>query len=608
MQTQGKLRVDAAPWTAASTPYSWTAASRGGGAHAAVSSCALEADCLVSDVLNRQDAVRVSIAEAAESDRLVESLASIWQEETARIGGPPPPPPPSPRRQPQDVCAMMTAARADFSRTLQEVRRHRALPPHVPASQCCVKAAQFVAAVRLTCRHAQVARYNSQRRTQGSGDKRPASFTPSGSHADLLPSLSPATMVSDVHTLVFGELPQSQSEGRRSSGAGASQPHTQPTVPKPPAQRPPSSDGVTSPHPFAIGALPAPAVMSPTFERLDAPVSPPRLDLSAFEVVPQPPSFAAHPPQPDNTGGNAALSEVADQPTASARIEQPPGKRTASNELQTPAAPRSGSRPPDATPYASRALSSGHGLSSALGSQVAQLASQALQDAQRATPETRAADAEAHPASQAPSQGASHVAAELLQASQQIWAEDRVGMAALGAWEADAVRGAFEQSAKISNSSALQQADDVAAAAAAAVEAQYLQEAADILAGIAPAPAAGARGDSDAARASPAAEIGEASASDCEAPDAAATELPARVESPDDSRMRGAGDPFDAEVAEHTHRESMSGSDAEQPVASGAPLLHGWPPPAPRAADPVTRHGPESPQLLLSPVRPLSGT
>jgi hypothetical protein len=97
--------------------------SQGGSAPAPESFCALEADCICSDILNRRDAVRISIAEAADQDRLVESLAALWHEERQRLGTDPPQGPPSPRRRPQDVCSMVTAARIDFARGLSEVRR-----------------------------------------------------------------------------------------------------------------------------------------------------------------------------------------------------------------------------------------------------------------------------------------------------------------------------------------------------------------------------------------------------------------------------------------------------------------------------------------------------
>jgi hypothetical protein len=80
-----------------------------------------------------------------------------------------------------------------------------------------------------------------------------------------------------------------------------------------------------------------------------------------------------------------------------------------------------------------------------------------------------------------PSPGASQVAAEVLHVSQQVWIEGREGPAALGAWEMDALRDAFEQSALSRHVSARQQAASVNAAAAAAIELQYGQEAAEIL-------------------------------------------------------------------------------------------------------------------------------
>jgi hypothetical protein len=104
---------------------------QGGEAPAPQSSCELEADCLVSDILNRQDAVRTRIAEAADDDRLVESLAALWQEERLQLGGEPPPVPASPRRSPRDVCAMVSAARIDFSRAISEVQC--LYPAHLPA-------------------------------------------------------------------------------------------------------------------------------------------------------------------------------------------------------------------------------------------------------------------------------------------------------------------------------------------------------------------------------------------------------------------------------------------------------------------------------------------
>jgi hypothetical protein len=89
------------------------------------SSCALEADCVVGDILNRKDAVRVPLAKAGRRQRLVESLASIWEEERTRLCREPPLPPPSPRRHASDVCSAVTAARVDFERVIAEVRPHR---------------------------------------------------------------------------------------------------------------------------------------------------------------------------------------------------------------------------------------------------------------------------------------------------------------------------------------------------------------------------------------------------------------------------------------------------------------------------------------------------
>lgn len=120
----GGLEVDTRPWTAQSTPAAWLAASRG--PHNALlpqSTCELEADCVAPDILNRRHAVRCRLADASDHDRLVESLALIWQEERARRGGAsPPPPPPSPPRRPMDVCGLVTAARVDFEGIVRAVR------------------------------------------------------------------------------------------------------------------------------------------------------------------------------------------------------------------------------------------------------------------------------------------------------------------------------------------------------------------------------------------------------------------------------------------------------------------------------------------------------
>lgn len=121
----GGINIDTRPWTLQSTPAVWLAALRGPfNALLPQSSCELEADCIAPDILNRRHAVRRRLADATEHDRLVESLALIWQEERARRGGAsPPPPPPSPPRRPMDVCALVTAARVDFEGIVRAVRR-----------------------------------------------------------------------------------------------------------------------------------------------------------------------------------------------------------------------------------------------------------------------------------------------------------------------------------------------------------------------------------------------------------------------------------------------------------------------------------------------------
>lgn len=125
------LAADSQPWTMQTTPYSWLAASRG--AHNALlpqSSCELEADCAAPDILNRRHAVRCRLADTAPDERLVESLALIWQEERDRRGGiAPPQPPPSPQRRPLDVCALVTAARIEFEALVQAVPPPNAREP-----------------------------------------------------------------------------------------------------------------------------------------------------------------------------------------------------------------------------------------------------------------------------------------------------------------------------------------------------------------------------------------------------------------------------------------------------------------------------------------------
>ena len=128
LQGQSSLGADHRPWLSCNTPYSWTAMAKGGGVPQPESSCALEADCTINAILNRKAVVRVPLSMAGSSQRMVESLASVWQEERSRIGSEPPPPPASPKRTPRDVCSAVSAARVDFQAVFSQVCCHPTRP------------------------------------------------------------------------------------------------------------------------------------------------------------------------------------------------------------------------------------------------------------------------------------------------------------------------------------------------------------------------------------------------------------------------------------------------------------------------------------------------
>ena len=123
------------------------------------STCALELDASVEDVLNRHEVlrggegvhrgcsigrvltrckrvlpapllsqlVRLPLAEAGPDVRMVESLAPMWEEEAARAeGGVLPPPPPSPARAPAVLGTAVEAVRVRFAEVAQAQQAQQA--------------------------------------------------------------------------------------------------------------------------------------------------------------------------------------------------------------------------------------------------------------------------------------------------------------------------------------------------------------------------------------------------------------------------------------------------------------------------------------------------
>jgi hypothetical protein len=309
--------------------------------------------------------------------------------------------------------------------------------------------------------------------------------SPEGKFSDLLPSLSPATMVSSMHTLVFGSFSQSSLAGADSDTGPLEGRTSQPC---------PASA-------MLVKSIPAIKLLEdlPAFEALAPPISPPKLDLSAFKT-----STPMRQEQPSVTAMLKATSPRADCKTGrfslmedTSHVYQPIRELASRSALPlTSSHPGNTSSPFEATrefhePVSRHAfLTPSHEPALACAetpmSQLQLQASQALRAAYQSQTlfehATQAGQSMELP-TQSPdtSLGASQVAAEILHASQQVWTEHRVGPAALGAWEMDAVRAAFEQSAQRKQASALLQSASVAAAAAAAIEMQYGQESAEIM-------------------------------------------------------------------------------------------------------------------------------
>jgi hypothetical protein len=79
------------------------------------STCTLEVDASVHDILNRQEATHVPLQSASPDMQLVASLVPMWQAERWRLGGSSiPPPPASPSRRPRPLCPSVEAVREEF--------------------------------------------------------------------------------------------------------------------------------------------------------------------------------------------------------------------------------------------------------------------------------------------------------------------------------------------------------------------------------------------------------------------------------------------------------------------------------------------------------------
>ncbi|KAL6779570.1 POLZ1 [Auxenochlorella protothecoides x Auxenochlorella symbiontica] len=99
-------------WTTSSTPRDWVWAGVKPPRRQTV--CELELDAVVDAICNRHELVRVPLAQVPSEKRMVESLASMWAEESERSGGAVPRAPPSPPRHPASLCEAVAATRAGF--------------------------------------------------------------------------------------------------------------------------------------------------------------------------------------------------------------------------------------------------------------------------------------------------------------------------------------------------------------------------------------------------------------------------------------------------------------------------------------------------------------
>ncbi|RMZ55343.1 hypothetical protein APUTEX25_003481, partial [Auxenochlorella protothecoides] len=99
-------------WTTSSTPRDWVWAGVKPPRRQTV--CELELDAVVDAICNRHELVRVPLAEVPSEKRMVESLASMWAEESERSGGAVPRAPSSPPRHPASLCEAVDATRAGF--------------------------------------------------------------------------------------------------------------------------------------------------------------------------------------------------------------------------------------------------------------------------------------------------------------------------------------------------------------------------------------------------------------------------------------------------------------------------------------------------------------
>ena len=117
-------------WTSATQlPEGWVDPGR-----TRMSTCELEADVAADDVLNRRDVCTTTLQAAASSDRLVQSLKPLWDDEVARAAAAGAPPP---ELRPYSQRPNVARPQSELQKSAREVlRRVRMLPPLISPSPC----------------------------------------------------------------------------------------------------------------------------------------------------------------------------------------------------------------------------------------------------------------------------------------------------------------------------------------------------------------------------------------------------------------------------------------------------------------------------------------